>query len=248
MDCKNCGVKVNGKFCSNCGQKTNVNTINLNYLLAEINSSFFQLNHGFFYTIKQLAIAPGNSIRDFIKGKRKNYFKPIAFILVLSTLYALVANFFNEETMLGDLFLGWNAYEDSNVDNSKALIFQWLVKNYAYTMLLLLPIFSLGSYVSFRRYGYNYFEHFVLNAFITGQQAIIYTFFTVLKSFVEDNTIIETLEVLFVLGYVFWTYSAFFQRTKKLKTILLTILTYFLYIIFTSIIIALVSMISTNFN
>lgn len=237
MNCKNCNAEVNGSFCSNCGQKTNVGIIDFKYLLSELNNSFFQVDHGFFYTIKQLAIAPGYSIKDFINGKRKNYFKPITFVLILSTVYALIAGFFDERTMLGDFVTGWSNYKNSKVSsNDKILVFQWLVKNYAYAMLLFLPVFSLGSYLSFKKHKYNYFEHLVLNSFVTGQQAVIYTFFLILKSITKDSVFIEAIYMLFVLGYAFWSYLQFFNNYKKIKTILLTILTYVFYLIFMSLI------------
>ncbi|SNR17667.1 DUF3667 domain-containing protein [Tenacibaculum jejuense] len=235
MNCKNCNAEVIGNFCSNCGQKTNVDTIDFKYLLSEINNSIFQVDHGFFYTIKQLAIAPGHSVKDFIDGKRKKYFKPITFVLILSTIYGLIAGISGEKTMLADFVSGWSNYENSEFDShDKIFVFQWLIKNYAYAMLLLLPVFSLGSYLSFRKYKYNYFEHLVLNSFITGQQAIIYILFIFLKLVTGDGAYIEPIYMLFVLGYVFWSYLQFFNNYKKLKTFFLTVLSYVFYLIFIS--------------
>ncbi len=56
MKCKNCNNELLGKFCSQCGQNSKTERINLNYLLSEIPNSIFQLNHGFFFTINQQMI------------------------------------------------------------------------------------------------------------------------------------------------------------------------------------------------
>lgn len=103
MNCKNCGAQLNGNFCSQCGQKAKIDTINLSYILSEVSDTFLQVNHGLFYTIKELFLRPGISIRDYLAGKRKSYFKPIAYVLLLSTIYALLASLISETTFLGEV-------------------------------------------------------------------------------------------------------------------------------------------------
>ncbi|CAM1344023.1 DUF3667 domain-containing protein [Tenacibaculum amylolyticum] len=237
MNCKNCNATVDGNFCSICGQSTKVDTINFRYFINQINSTFLQIEYGLLFTIKQLFIAPGKSIRDFLQGKRKNYFKPIAFVLLLSTIYAVLANYFDETTFIGDVFTGWNkAYKESNTRKDKEIRFlSWFVNNYAYTMLLLLPIFSFASYISFKKVNFNYFEHLVLNSFITGQQAIIYTLFIPFKYISGHNNFSEIVYIAFVFVYPIWVFVQFFNSYKKWKVIFLTLLTYFYYLVFSTI-------------
>lgn len=249
MNCKNCNVKISGNFCSNCGQKINTDRINFKYLINEINTTIFQLDHGFFYTIKQLTINPGNSIREFIEGRRKRYFKPIAFVLILSTIYALIASLVNEKTFLEDFLEGWKSYDvkASKYERKTITSFYWLVQNYAYAILVLLPIFSLASFLAFKRKNYNYFEHLVLNSFITGQQAVIYIVYIILQALIGHVFPIEAIYIYFVIGYVFWVYIQFFKETKKLKTILLTFVTYFYYTIIISLLISVLSLVINKF-
>ena len=107
MNCRNCGHTVDGKFCSNCGQNSKVGRINLPAVLNEFSESIFQINKGFFYTLRELCIRPGESLKEFLNGKRKNHFKPIAYLLTLSTLYFLITQATNQNTWIEDLITGW---------------------------------------------------------------------------------------------------------------------------------------------
>jgi len=145
MNCKNCDNKIEGNFCTYCGQNVKVDRLNLPNFLTEISDSVFQLNRGLFYTIKELFIRPGHAIRDFIQGKRKEYFKPITYVLTLSTLYFLVSQISDNPTLIDDFFSGATDGVQGKNSIAKFPLVEWLSDNYAYTTLLLIPIFSFLS-------------------------------------------------------------------------------------------------------
>ena len=90
MNCKNCNQIVNGAYCSFCGQNSKVSTSNLFSFINEITESVFQINKGLFYTLKELSIRPAIGINEFLDGKRKSHFKPIAYVFTFSTLVYLI--------------------------------------------------------------------------------------------------------------------------------------------------------------
>ncbi len=163
MICKNCGHKFEGNFCSNCGQDSEVDKINAKYIIKEILHSIFELDKGFFYTVKELFRRPGHSIRDYLQGKRKNHYKPILFVIITATIYLLSTLITGEKTFLGDFLYGaisgFNDKEFKPVSNALT----WGANNYTYITLILMPFFSFASFVSFRKAGYNYFEHLIIN-------------------------------------------------------------------------------------
>ena len=116
MICKNCEQNFNGNYCSNCGQNSNVRKVDYKYLISEIPNSIFQINRGFLFTLKELFTKPGHSIREFLEGKRKNHFKPIAFIIFTSTLYVLAHYFIGNQTFIDDAISGYKA--SSKAENS----------------------------------------------------------------------------------------------------------------------------------
>jgi len=237
MICKNCENNFEGKFCNNCGQKSNTKRVNFNYLINEISTSFFQVNHGIFFTIKELTLRPGKSIKDFLNGKQKQHFKPLAFVLLTSTIYIVIAYLFGEKTYLGALFSGLSDGIAANSETKELLEFQnvlnWLSNNFTYLTLLLLPLFSLASYLFFIKEKYNYFEHLILNFYIKGQQTVIYIVFYLLFMLfkIELDHPLGFFIIILPFLYVFWTFIQFFNK-KTLSTILLTIFTYILFYIF----------------
>ena len=232
MNCRNCGYEVDRKFCSNCGQNSIVGRIKLTTVLSELSESVFQINKGFFYTLKELFTRPGKSIKEFLIGKRKYHFKPIAYVLTLSTVYFLITQFTNQNTWIDDGITGWiNGITETNTEEDIPKFANWLAKNYAYTTLIFLPLFSLASYLSFFKFHKNYLEHIVLNSYITGQQAIFYSLFAIGKSVIGGD-VIEIFSFLVAISYTFWVFWQFFSEGNRMMNILRSTMTYILYLIF----------------
>ena len=227
MICKNCKNNFDGDFCNDCGQNSNVRRIDSKYLLDEIPNSIFQINRGILFTIKELSIRPGHSIREFIKGKRKSHYKPLAFLLITSTLYVLSAYIFDRNTFMDDLISGFKESMNENNETSGLVALNWISKNQTYITLILLPLFSLASYLTFIKSKYNYFEHLVLNFYITGQQFIIY--FILSFIFFKEDFFLITPIVIGIL-YNYWAFNQFFKKKKTTKKILLITMTYLVYI------------------
>lgn len=234
MICKNCGQNFNGNFCNNCGQNANVGKVDIKYLLKEIPNSIFQVNGGVFFTIKELFTRPGNSIREFLDGKRKKHFKPLAFVLLISTLYVLTTYLTDKYTFLGDGISGIADSLNSKETESSIMIkiLNWFAQNHAYATLLILPFFSLASYLTFIKSKYNYFEHLILNFYINGQQMVIYLIFTILFFvFKIEGYFIDIIPFTIAILYLFWVFIQFFTNGKVFQKTLLTMLTYILYLV-----------------
>jgi len=238
MKCKNCEHSVTGNFCFNCGQKTTVQRINFEYLVNEFSDSVLQINRGLLFTIKELFTNPGHSIRQYLEGKRKPHVKPLAYILLLSTIYVLVSQFFDESTVLGGNLRGFMkgfAESTDQADGEPTIgrqFITWLSNNYAIASLLFLPLFSFVSYSVFKRFEYNYWEHIVLNAFITGQQTLIYTVLVILNGLITPSGAMESISLLLSNLFLFWTFSQFFKGEKLHNIVGLTCWAYFLFYTF----------------
>jgi hypothetical protein len=187
-------------------------------------------------------------LNGFLSGKRQNHFKPIAYVVTLSTFYFLITQITNQNTWIDDIITGWmnSAVEKSNDIKGIGLL-TWFSKNYAYTTLLLLPVFSFASFLSFKRFDKNYLEHIVINSYITGHQALLYSTFALIGLFFK-NDIVEIASLLVAITYAFWVYIKVFGNGKSFIVIFRSLMTYFLYVILSTGLLFLVMSISLFYN
>lgn len=234
--CKNCENQFTGNFCNNCGQSARTYDINFKHVVQEMQHNVFHMDRGFFYTIKELSRRPGVAISEYITGKRVDYFKPIPYVLLLSTVYVLLTHAIDRSTSLESFFSGaldGASTRKSEVDELPLGFFlgivNWLKNNYGYTMLLSIPITSLGSYLAFRKSGCNYFQHITLNAYITGQTIVFYILLVPFSYFFTSDVAEGILAVVrMVIGvlFTFWVYFQFFNVYRTIPKLLRTLLTY----------------------
>lgn len=226
--CKNCNHTYEGNFCNFCGQRSDVHKINFHYVIHEIQHSVFHVDGGIFYTIKQLFQRPGYSIREFIEGKRVKHFKPITFVIILSIIHSFLEHSVQRRTFIEDFLLGVS-------ESIKNPVLGWLIEHYSYTALLLIPIFSFASYLSFRKSKFNYFEHLVLNTYTFGQIIVIFILTFLFSYFFPKRTFFEITGLLLSIAFTFWTYFQFFNNLKKVSRVINTLITYFLFTFFAAI-------------
>lgn len=248
--CKNCKNSFEGNFCNNCGQTSKTHEINFKSILHEIQHSIFHIDKGILFTTKELFQRPGQTIKEYLEGKRVKHFKPFAYIFILSTIYALLTRLSQKSTFLTDFFEGF--YNGTTDDKSKSdlglvgEILLWMSSHYAYTTLLIIPIISFASYLCFYRTRYNYFQHLILNSFVAGQRTVVYLIILPFTYFITDkgtNGTIDTVKAYLGICLTFWIYYQFFNSTKPIKRLLLTILTYITMVILIVLLIVIIGLI-----
>src|SRR5262245_11561097 len=92
--CKNCGKQLAHRenFCPSCGQKANVHGLTFHSLLHEIVHYFTHAEKNIFSLIKQLTFKPGVVAEEYLAGKRKKYFSPVNFFLIVAGLLVIIVS------------------------------------------------------------------------------------------------------------------------------------------------------------
>lgn len=218
MICKNCGNEFEGNFCNNCGQPADTHAIDTHFVMHDLSHGLFHVHGGLFYSARELFTRPGHAIRDYIEGKRVKHYKPISMLVVLATFYGLLYYTFEI-----DLFSG---KEEGPFDYKMAN--EWIGHHFPIVILLQLPIFALGSYLVFRKQGYNYYEHVILNSFFSAQK-IWFRMFVLLVLVVisrkDDFSLVSNWMFFPELFLMFWSYGQFFKEMSKPKVFFKTFLT-----------------------
>ncbi len=92
-DCLNCGTRLRGQYCGNCGQRARSRLISLWELITDAFGDLFELDSRLWKTLVPLLRKPGKLTHDYLSGKRARFMPPFRMYLVLSLLFFLVAFF-----------------------------------------------------------------------------------------------------------------------------------------------------------
>ena len=102
-DCLNCGNRLRGQYCGNCGQRSRSRLISLWELVSDAFGDLFELDSRLWQTLIPLLARPGHLTRDYLEGRRARFMPPFRMYLVLSLLFFVVA-FFDPREDLSILF------------------------------------------------------------------------------------------------------------------------------------------------
>lgn len=171
--CLNCKHDITESFCSYCGQKK-YKRIDRKYLTDEVQYLVIHTNKGFFYSLKNIIKNPGKTARDFIDGNRVNHYKPLLMAFVLSGISAFISF---KIIKLNDVM---EQYYKVHTDQKMAVSWMNDITSVMSTynsaiMLLLIPIASIFTWLVFRKWGQNYYEHIIMNTYIQ----ILYTIISI---------------------------------------------------------------------
>ncbi|MDH3545884.1 MAG: DUF4286 family protein [Gammaproteobacteria bacterium] len=92
-DCLNCGTRLRGQYCGNCGQRSRSRLISLWELISDAFGDLFELDSRLWRTLVPLMIRPGRLTQDYLQGRRARYMPPFRMYLVMSLIFFVVAFF-----------------------------------------------------------------------------------------------------------------------------------------------------------
>lgn len=203
MKCINCNNEVDLNYCSNCGDAVNLKRINAHYIIHEINH-VLHLERGIFYTIKELAVNPGQNVKKYLVENRTRLVKPIIFIIISSLIYSISSSFFHLED-------GYMSYSGDKMSATTA-IFKWVQGHYGYSNIIMGVFIALWIRLFFRRYQFNIFEILILLCFIMGMGMLILALFAA----IEGLTHVKVLQygAMIVFAYATFAIGQFYDKRK----------------------------------
>ncbi|PWK22124.1 uncharacterized protein DUF3667 [Arcicella aurantiaca] len=240
--CKNCHHIFHGKYCSECGQKAETNRFTIKHIIETTSHAF--LNVFFFFergaslTFKELLISPGQFLRNYLSGKRVSHITPIGYVLLVGTISTLLYTYLGDEMMMNMPF-GEQLVNDKNKIISTKDIVKYITEHQVLSTLIMIPLTSMVTQRVYKKIGYNYAEHLVVNAFLLSQQSMINSFFMPLL-LISDSKLISLAMTFVSYTYLTWSYHQLFQITPLgksiFKSIMAVLLGYLLLILFSSLV------------
>ena len=233
MNCKNCDSPLAGNFCANCGQKSEMHRITFKHFLHEFFHAFTHTDKGILLLMKELLTRPGHVAREYLEGKRKKYFNPLSFLVIVSSLYAYIS-------FKTGYFVALSKLSQPPPNSSKGQVYYMevmdvMVNNGKVISLFLMPILvAFFSWLFFKRSKNNLAENLVLNSFVLGEVFIIATLVIIPCYVLFPGIPIGINNMVFhvlMISYIVVAYRQFFKNNIFL-TILKVILINILFIIF----------------
>ncbi|MEZ0541930.1 DUF3667 domain-containing protein [Fibrella arboris] len=204
--CKNCSTDVFQNYCANCGQPAKLKRIDGHYIAHEL-EHLLHVERGIVYTIKELLIRPGETIRHFISEDRSRLVKPVIFIIITSLIYTIAIKVFH----VHDGIIQFDEKERS----ATGAIFGWIVGNYGYSNILWGAFIAAWAKLFFRKYNYNFYEILILLCFVQGMVMLLFSVFLIFQELTHIH--VQKLEGSIGLLYFSWAVGQFFDQKKPLS-------------------------------
>lgn len=212
--CPNCDTALADeiKFCPQCGQKTKLHRLTMQEVLHEMVHYFTHANKSFPSLLKALFIKNGLIAREYLAGKRKKYFPPLNFFLLVATIFVFIATLTNPPRATVESILNSHPEVRQIPDAAKrehvtgiylrANEVGIFMSKYANIVAMVAtPIICFIYWLFYRRTGYTYTEHLVACFYMVGFGNLVYVvLFIPLTSVLGRN-----------VGYVFLGLQALYN-------------------------------------
>ena len=231
MVCINCEFTYEGKFCPNCSQKAHTHRFSVAHFAHEAFHAVTHTDKGIFFLIKELFKNPGRVAREYNEGKRKKYFNPVTFLLIVLALQIYAGQKTNiydsylDQTTAFVLRLAKNVPDPKGegvrqLDAAKKNLQEGkmrsakITENNKVITFVLLPVLALLTWLLFKRSGFNYAENLVFNVIIAGQLCVIFLLTCVVPFLIYPPSIM-ILMLLYLVSWWIYSFIAYRQFFKQ---------------------------------
>jgi len=203
-NCLNCNSDLTGKFCHECGQKSDTHRITAkHFFLHDLVHGVWHLDKGIPFTIKETFTRPGYAARDYIAGKRIKYYNVFYLILLVFGLVLFLGNYV-EGGVVGSPSTG---------DEARDKLIELLSKYVKFFYLLLIPIMAASGHFIFRRLKLNFFEHCIISGIIF-LGMLHFLLAGILLSLV-DNVVVEMLNSCIGIACALFPAFVYYQASRS---------------------------------
>lgn len=231
--CPNCEAEIKDqqKFCAECGQKFPVYRFTLRNFFHEFLHAFTHADRGIFHLLFHLSTKPGVVAREYVKGKRKKYFSPFTFFLIVMALFVFTNNVFKGTPIDRKTDPRVIAYIPTEEGKQKYIglihranvVDKFTHKNGNMVAMIAIPFISFFTWLFFRKKKYNYAEHLIANILFIAFSNLVFalTVFP-LQNFYKGTPLYNYLSLIGLLAqtlYLWWALNGFLQMTTVIQRI-----------------------------
>ncbi|WP_165699303.1 DUF3667 domain-containing protein [Hymenobacter jejuensis] len=198
--CQNCGFQGSGRFCQQCGQNYDTHRITLPHLAHEVFHLFTHVEKGFLYTLKELALRPGDMQRRYLAGQRTRFQKPFSSFFLAATITAL------GQYAIKMLLIKMYGMSGESED--------YFRHYFALMQVGLLPLYAFITWLFFRKSGYNYAEIAVVVCYSLSLVVLVVVLINAAR-LIWPYFDSRYVELPMVVLYNTWTYFRLFPTASR---------------------------------
>ncbi len=207
-NCLNCGNKLIGKYCSDCGQQADMHRITFkNFIFHDVLHGTFHIERGMLFTAKEALIRPGKAALDYISGKRKRYYNVFYLILITIALMMFTRH-------INDLFTNKDQTTEvikvkPYINEASKKIDELFAQKNKIIIFLFVPFAALNSFILFKRKKLNLSEHSIIAGMILLGVLLLTTFSNILfwfKLIHQIGMVISLLTTALIILYIGYGY------------------------------------------
>ena len=259
-NCPNCDAPLveNFKFCPACGQKTNLHRLSMHDVLHDGFHYFTHADKGILQLLKGLVTKTGTIAREYVSGKRKKYFPPLNFYLIVAGLLVVSLSLFPEKESNQPQRRNTNStrvltqqeketYKAMGIRSAKVSTFMGKYSNFV--AMLAVPLLALICRLFYLKGKYNYTEHLVAGLYMTGFTNLLYGLLFVPASSIfhlQRNPIYVSVLILFQIVYNSIFYYRFINDGTKASALKATLVSTFTIVFWSVLSVGLITLYITN--
>lgn len=231
LNCLNCENRLEEgqNYCPACGQKAAVHRLSFHDVGHDAIHYFTHADRSIFGVLKDLSRDPGKVAREFVKGKRQKYFKPLNFFLIVAGIVVFMTSSFYtlDDSRVRSMEQAVARIQDAaKRAEMKSMIGRMKQVNvitgkYSNVInMVATPLMALFFWIFYRK-QYNYVENLVANMYFVSFIMLIYALVVVPVKHVLPATTMYLLGLFFVFEIIYrgYAYYQFSNRKGRIHVI-----------------------------
>jgi hypothetical protein len=230
------------KFCPDCGQKTDTARLTFLHFIHELLHAFTHADKGIFHLIKGLSTQPGTVAREYIAGKRKSYFNPYTFFILMAGLFVLSNIYFKPpaQKIEPNPNVVARIPTEKGKQNYVAMMHRvskstgFMNKHGNVVAMIAVPVISLLTWGFFYKRKFNYVEHLTANMLFLTFSNLIFTILVFpIQSLFSGADFVHyfTYAALFLQAlYLAWCLNGFLSLITLLSRLKSVLVSFFVII------------------
>ena len=184
VHCVGCGATVTGRYCVDCGERTEPHDYSMRHLAEEFVETTAHVDGRVFASMRSLLTRPGQLAADYLAGRRKTQMGPVQMFVVCNVIYFLVLPLALQMPFTSTLRMQtenrpWRVMATRMVEAKLAGRHED-IKDYAAhfdeaahlqghsLVMLMVPLFAIGVWSLHLRARRYYGEHLVFSFYVIG--------------------------------------------------------------------------------